>query len=255
MSTEEQIGRSVRRLEDARFLTGTGRYVDDIVLPGLLHAQVLRSPHAHAVIEAIDIDAACNVPGVRGVFTESDLAADGVGAIPCTAQVATVAPMIVPPRPALACGRVRHVGDPVAFVVAETPFAARDAAERIGVRYRPLPAVIDAAAAMAPGPLLWDQAPGNVSYRFRKGDKTAVGAAFADAAHIIELALVNNRLIVAPLETRGAIGIHHTHEDSLHLIASAAGVHNMRDVLADHVFHLPRARVRVSAPDVGGGFG
>src|SRR6202790_3066949 len=141
------IGRSLRRLEDPRFLTGQGRYVDDIDLPGQLHAVVLRSPYGHAAIEGIDTASARAMPGVRGVFTATDLDADGVGKLPCIAQVATVAPMIVPPRRALALDRVRHVGDPVAFVVADTSDQARDAAERVAIAYRPVPAVVDAAAA------------------------------------------------------------------------------------------------------------
>jgi carbon-monoxide dehydrogenase large subunit len=189
----EHIGRSLRRLEDPRFLTGQGRYVDDLDLPGQLHAFVLRSPHGHAAIEGIDTDAARTMPGVRGVFTAADLDADGIGPLPCIAQVATVAPMIVPPRRALARERVRHVGDPVAFVVADTAHQARDAAERIAVAYRPLPAVVDAVTAIAAdAPLLWDEAPGNLSYRFERGDKTAVDAAFAGAAHVVEIELVNS---------------------------------------------------------------
>src|ERR1700686_2190510 len=158
------IGRSLRRLEDPRFLTGQGRYVDDMDLPGQLYGIVLRSSHGHAAIEGIDTASARAMPGVRGVFTAADLEADGIGKLPCIAQVATVAPMIVPPRPALALDRVRHVGDPVAFVVADTSDQARDAAERIAVAYRPLPAVVDATTALAAeAPLLWDEAPGNLS--------------------------------------------------------------------------------------------
>src|SRR5579871_383774 len=154
-----QIGRPLRRFEDDRFLRGRGRFVDDIAVPGALHAVLLRSPHGHAAIERIDAAAARAMPGVRGVFTAADLDADGIGTLPCIAQVATVGPMIVPPRPALARGRVRHVGDPVALVVADTPAAARDAAEAVAVAYRVLPAVVDAAAAVAPGaPQLWDEA-------------------------------------------------------------------------------------------------
>ncbi len=215
----------------------------------------IRSPHAHAMIDAIEADTARALPGVRGVFTAADLDADGIGAIPCTVQVATVAPMIVPPRPALARGRVRHVGDPVAFIVADTEHQARDAAEAVAVRYRPLPAVTDARAALAPNaPLLWEQAPGNLSFLFRRGDRKAVDAAFAGAAHIVELDLVNNRLTVAALETRGAIGDCDADTGRLHLMLSGAGVHGIRDGLAD-IFRLPRSMVRVSAPDVGGGFG
>lgn len=200
------IGRSLRRLEDRRFLTGQARYVDDINAPGQLHGIVLRSPYGHAAIEGIDTEAARAMPGVRGVFTAADLDADGVGPLPCIAQVATVAPMIVPPRHALARDRVRHVGDPVAFVVADTGDRARDAAELVAVAYRQLPAVVDATEALAAeAPLLWDEAPGNLSYRFERGDKAAVDAAVAEAAHVVEIELVNNRLVVAPVEPRSAV--------------------------------------------------
>ena len=250
------IGRSLRRLEDRRFLTGQGRYVDDIDLPGQLHAVVLRSPYGHAVIEGIDSAAARAKPGVRGVFTAADLEADGIGPLPCIAQVATVAPMIVPPRRALALDRVRHVGDPVAFVVADTKDEARDAAERIRVAYRPLPAVVDGAAALAPeAALLWDEAPGNLSYRFERGDKAAVDAALAGAAHTIEIELVNNRLVVAPIEPRAAIGHYDAAADRLELLLTGQGVHSLRQQLAAAVFHLPPDRITVRAPDVGGGFG
>src|SRR5438128_668815 len=159
------IGRSLRRLEDQRFLTGQGRYVDDVDLPGQLHAIVLRSPHGHATIASIDTVAARAMPGVHGVFTAKELDADGIGPLPCIAQVATVAPIIVPPRRALALDRVRHVGDPVAFVVADTADQARDAAERVAVAYRPLPAVVAAREALAAeAPLLWDEARRNLSY-------------------------------------------------------------------------------------------
>src|SRR3954462_15405696 len=150
-SVEGPIGRSLRRIEDGRFLTGQGRYVDDMELAGQLHGVVLRSPHGHAAIEGIDTEAARAMPGVRGVFTAADLDGDGIGPLPCIAQVATVAPMIMPTRPARARARARHVGDPVAFVVADTIAQARDTAERIAVAYRPLSSVADAAAALAPG--------------------------------------------------------------------------------------------------------
>src|SRR5438270_12106081 len=196
---EAHIGRSLRRLEDWRFLTGQGRYVDDIDMPGQLHGIVLRSPHGHAAIDGIDTAAARAMSGRRGGFTAADLDADGVGPRPCIAQVATVAPIIVPPRRALARDRVRHVGDPVAFVVADTSDQARDAAELIEVAYRPMPAVVDAAAAFAAGaPLLWYEAPGNLFYRFERGDKAAVGAAFAAAAHIVEIELGYHRSVVDP---------------------------------------------------------
>src|SRR5947207_14903178 len=153
-----QIGRSLCRLEDQRFLTGTGCYVDVMDMTGQLTAFVLRPPYSSAVIKGIDTAAARSIPGVRGVFTAAELDRDGIGPLPCIAKVATVAPMIVPPRYALARDRVRHVGDPVAFVVADTSDQARDAAERVAVAYWPLPAVVDATAALAAGaPLLWEE--------------------------------------------------------------------------------------------------
>lgn len=246
------IGQSILRLEDHRFLTGQGRYLDDISLPGQVWAKVVRSPHAHAEIRRIDTTEATQSPGVLGVYTGRDVAS--LGPLPCTTAVASVAPMIVPSRPALALDRVRHVGDPVAVVVAETLPLAIDAAEKIVVEYEALPAVVDAAAAVAPAaPVLWHEAPGNVSFRFRKGDPGAVETAFRNARHIAELELVNNRLVIAPIETRGAIA--EASGDSLHLMVSAASVHAIRDQLADSVFRCPRDQIRISAPDVGGGFG
>jgi len=160
--------------------------------------------------------------------------------------------MIVPPRPALASGRVRHVGDAVAFVVAETRQAARDAAELVSVDYTALPCVVDAVAALAPdAPAIWDG--GNESYRFQRGDEAAVRAAFAGAAHVVELEVVNNRIVIAPMETRGAIG--RWTAAGYDLLVSAASVNAIRDQLADSIFHCPKERVRVAAPDVGGGFG
>ena len=244
------VGQSVRRLEDARFLTGSGIFVDDVNDAGQARAFVVRSPHAHAVIDRIDTAAARMVPGVLGIYTYQDIA--DLGCLPCATQVATLAPMIVPPRPALANGRVRHVGDPVAFIVAATLSAARDAAEQVIVDYTPLPCVVDAAAALLPGaPSLWDTS--NESYRFQKGDRNAVQAAFATAAHVVDIEIVNNRLVVAPIETRAAIG--RWADGIFDLFVSAASVHAIRDQLASDVFRCPRDAVRVSAPDVGGGFG
>jgi aerobic carbon-monoxide dehydrogenase large subunit len=225
-------------------------------MPGQLRGIVLRSPHGHAAIESIDTAAACAMPGVRGIFTAADLDMDGIGLLPCIARVATVAPIIVPPRRALARDRVRHVGDPVAFVVAATGHQARDAAELVAVTYRPLPAVVDATAALAAqAPLLWDEAPGNLSYRFERGDKAAVDAALAGAAHLVEIELVNNRLVVAPIEPRAAIGNYDAAADRLELLLTGQGVHSLRQQLADAVFHMPTDHIVVRAPDVGGGFG
>lgn len=251
-----ESGTSRRRVEDDRFLRGAGRFVDDIALPAALHGFVLRSPHAHARITAIDTTTAAAMPGVRAVLTEADLRAEGIGPMPCLVKVATVAPLIIPARPALADGMVRHVGDPVAFIVADTAAQARDAAEAIIVDYNPLPAITDGAAALEPGaPQLWPEAPGNLAFRFQKGDAAAVQAALAAAATVVTLDLVNNRISAAPMEPRTAIGHHDAATDTLLLEVSGQGVHELRNQLADNIFHRPRDRVQVVAPDVGGGFG
>ncbi len=249
-------GTSRRRVEDERFLRGAGRYVDDIAVPGALHGHVVRSPHAHARILSVDTEAARAAPGVLAIYTADDLKAEGIGPLPCVAKVATVGPLIVPPRPALANGVVRHVGDPVAFVVAETVHQARDAAEAVQVEYETLDAVTDGAAALAAGaPQIWPQAPGNLAFHFRKGDAEAVRAALAQAATVVTLDLVNNRVAAAPLETRTAIGRHDAATGSFLLELSGQAVHGIRGQLAEHVFRMPPDRIQLVAPDVGGGFG
>ncbi len=252
----QERGRSRLRVEDERFLTGRGRYVDDLDEPGQLYGHVLRSPLAHGWIASLDVSDASAMPGVVAIFTAADLAADGIGDLPCDVDVATDVPLVVPPRPALAFDRVRHVGDPIAFVVATSPTAAQDAAEAIAVTFDDLPAVADAVAALCAGaPRLWDQAPGNLAFRFRKGDRDAVDAALAAAATIVELTLGNNRVVAAALEPRAAIGTYDPAEDTLTLTLTGQGVHEMRRQLADSVFHRPEARIHLVAPDVGGGFG
>ena len=256
MPQPKERGRSRLRFEDARFLIGKGRYVDDLEAQDALHAQVLRSPFGHALVRSIDTSAASAMPGVLGVFTSQDLRQDGLGHLSCAVKVATLGPLIIPPRPALAEGRVRHVGDPVAFVVARSKEEARDAAERIAVDYEELPAVTSAAVAVEPGaPPLWDEAPGNIAFRFQRGDRAAVDAAFSSAAKIVELDLVNNRVVAAPLEPRAAIGSYDAQRESLRLLLTGQGVHGIRDQLARDVFHLPPERIHLVAPDVGGGFG
>lgn len=255
MTAKREQGQSRRRVEDHRFLTGQGRYVDDQPLGNGLHGYVLRSPHAHARIVRLDISAAAEMPGVHLILQIGDLEAEGIGNLPCITQVATVEPMIIPPRPVLADGIVRHVGDPVVFIVADTVEQAMDAAEVVDVEYDALPAVADAAAATAvDAPQLWSQAPGNVSYTFRKGDRAAVESAFASAHTIISLSLVNNRVAAAPLEPRVAIGHHDAATGRFLLELSAQGVHTIRDQLAP-VLKTPRELVDLVAPDVGGGFG
>jgi carbon-monoxide dehydrogenase large subunit len=256
MTAKREQGQSRRRVEDHRFLTGQGRYVDDQPVGEGLHGYVLRSPHAHARIVRLDVAAAAEMPGVRLILQCADLKSEGIGDLPCLTEVATVEPMIVPPRPALADGTVRHVGDPVVFIVADTVDQAMDAAEMVDIEYEALPAIADAAAATgADAPQLWPQALGNLSYIFRKGDKAAVQAAFAKAHTVVSLALVNNRVAAAPLEPRVAIGSHDPATAKFLLEVSAQGVHTIRDQLAGRVLNVSREVVDLVAPDVGGGFG
>ncbi|MGE0426282.1 MAG: xanthine dehydrogenase family protein molybdopterin-binding subunit [Reyranellaceae bacterium] len=253
---DQYQGQSLSRLEDSRFLTGRGTYVANAIPPGCLHLHVLRSPHGHARIDRLDIGAARTLPGVVAIYTEADLAADGIGPLPCAAAIEFVEKLIVPPRPALAKDIVRHVGDPVACIIAQSIEAALEAAEAIEVDYTPLPAVVDAAAALAPdAPLLWPQVPGNSAYLYRRGNKEAVDQAMAAAKHIVTADLLNSRVVVAPIETRAAIATYDAAQDLMHLTLTGQGVHGIRRQLAEAVFRIPQDRLRVSAPDVGGGFG
>ncbi|MDI1284174.1 MAG: xanthine dehydrogenase family protein molybdopterin-binding subunit [Reyranella sp.] len=250
---DHQPGRSVRRLEDVRFLMGRGRYVDDIANTSELHGHVLRSPHAHALIRRIDIAPAVALPGVRLVAIAADLAADGLGPLPC---LAAVKPLIVPPRPALADGCVRHVGDPVAFVVADSVEAAREAAELIEVDYDPLAAVVDGRAALADGtPTLWKQAPGNLAFHLQKGDHDAVARAMKEAAHVVAVEVMNNRVVVVPIEPRAGIARYDAATDTMDLELTGQGLHGIRRQLAEFVFKVLPERIQLHAPDVGGGFG
>ncbi|HEY4165944.1 MAG TPA: xanthine dehydrogenase family protein molybdopterin-binding subunit [Reyranella sp.] len=248
---DKLVGRSVPRLEDVRFLTGRGRYVADIACPGALRGHVLRSPHAHAQIRRIDTAAATRHPGVHGIFTSAEIA--GLGAMPC---MAAVSPLIVPPRFALAVERVRHVGDPVAFIVADSVDAAREAAELIEIDYEALASVVDGRAAIEAGaPQLWPQAAHNTAFHIRKGGAAAVAQAMKEAAHIVEIDVMNNRVVVAPVEQRAGIARYDTATDGFDLELTGQGLHGIRRQLAEFVFKLPLDRIRLHAPDVGGGFG
>jgi aerobic carbon-monoxide dehydrogenase large subunit len=252
------IGQPVRRVEDRRFITGRGNYVDDIQRPHQAYAFMLRSPHAHARIGAIDAAAALAAPGVLAVLTGNDIARDGIGNIPCLSAVTNRdgTPSVLPPHPAIVRDRVRHVGDTVAMVVAESAAAARDAAELIAVEYESLPAVVDTARAVDPDqPSVWEEAPGNLCFDWEVGDRVAVERAMAAAQHRIALELVNNRVVVNSMEPRGAIGEYDPGEDSYTLWSSTQGSHFLRNLLADSVFKIPENRIRVVTRDVGGGFG
>jgi carbon-monoxide dehydrogenase large subunit len=252
------IGQPVRRLEDRRFLTGRGQYMADIDLPRQLHAYFLRSPHAHAAIRGIDTSAASAAPGVALVGLGADLLADGIGSLPCHVALKNRdgTPIAKPKRLALASGRVRHVGDSVALVLAETLAQAREAAELIAVDYEPLPAAIDMEAALAgDAPRVWPEAPGNVGLDWQIGDPAAVEAGFAKAAHVVKLRLINNRLIVNSMEPRGVSASYDAGSERLTVWSSTQGSHALRDWLANDILHLPAERIRVITPDVGGGFG
>ncbi|MBW8268809.1 xanthine dehydrogenase family protein molybdopterin-binding subunit [Caldovatus aquaticus] len=254
----EGIGASVRRKEDLRFLSGRGQYTDDLNRPGQAYAWILRSPHPHARIRGIDTGAAAAMPGVLAVFTGKDMAEAGVGGLPCGWQVHNKdgSPMAEPPHPVLALDKVRHVGDPVAVVVAETRAQARDAAEAIAVDYEVLPAAVNMAQALAPGaPQLHEGAPGNLCYDWHIGDKAVVDAAFARAHKVARLELVNNRLIPNAMEPRAAIGEYDRGTGDYTLWTTSQNPHVIRLLMGAYVLHIPESRLRVIAPDVGGGFG
>jgi carbon-monoxide dehydrogenase large subunit len=253
---ERYQGQSLARLEDQRFLTGRGTYVANEHVPGVLQAYVLRSPFAFADIVRLNLDAARKIPGVVAVFTEADLAADGIGDLPCVTVIDAAEPIVVPPRPALARGVVRHVGDPTILIVAESLEAAMAAGEAVDISYEARPCVTAATAALQPGaPPIWPEAPGNSAFLFQKGDAAAVAAAIASAAHVVECDLFNNRVVAAPLETRAAIGFHDRKTDRFLLSVTGQAVHDTRRVLANSVFKIPVEHLRVVVPDVGGGFG
>ncbi|GAU86371.1 xanthine dehydrogenase family protein molybdopterin-binding subunit [Bosea sp. BIWAKO-01] len=245
--------RSLRRFEDERFLTGRGQYQDDEQVPGALHAVVLRSPHAHAEILAVDVAAAKSLPGVCAIYTAAEI--DDLGPLPCSLALKAEPPLIVPPRFPLARGRVRHVGDPVAFVVAESVDAARQACELIAVDYEILPAVTELAATAEPGaPVIWPEAPGNLALRYRLGDDGAVASAFRRAAHVVTCRLVNNRITAAALEPRVALGRFDAQSGRYRLSLSGASVHDIRRELG-LVLRVGPEQIDVTCPDVGGGFG
>ena len=251
------IGKSLLRREDQRFLTGTGQYTDDVVMPGQTYGVFLRSPYAHARIKSIDLSRAKAAPGVVAIFTGADLAEAKVGGLPCGWLIHSKdgSPMKEPPHPVLAQDKVRHVGDQVALVVAETALQAKDAAELIEVDYEPLAAVVDPAGADGAPAAVHDDVPDNVCYDWGHGDKAAVDAAFAKAAHVTRIDLVNNRLIPNAMEPRAANAVYTRHDDSYTLYVANQNPHVERLLMSAFVLGLPESKVRVIAPDVGGGFG
>ena len=252
------IGAPVRRKEDFRFITGKGQYTDDINRPGQTHAAFLRSPHAHANIKTLDISEARKADGVIAVLTGDDLAKDGVGGLICGWMIHSKdgSPMKAGSHPALAQGKVRYVGDHVAVVIAETLAQARDAVEKIHVDYEVLKPVIDMAHATDSGsPVIHDVAPDNQVYDWHLGDKGATEAAFAKAKHVTKLDIVNNRLIPNAMEPRAAIGDYDSGQDAFTLYTTSQNPHVARLVLSAFIGIAPEHKLRVIAPDVGGGFG
>ena len=254
----QKIGDHIRREEDPRLLRGRGRYADDVRLPREVRGYVLRSPHAHAQIQAIDTAAATVSPGVLRVLTGEDLKARGLGTLRplMPRRRRDGSPAFVCPQPILADGVVRYVGDPVAFIVAETLNEAKDAAELIEIDYAMLPAVITAEAALAPGaPALWPNNPGNEVFHHVAGNKAAADAAFAGAAHIVKHRTVNNRITANSMEPRGCLAEYDPDDHRYTIRCTIQSAHGTRTALADQIFKVPQSRVRVLCDNMGGGFG
>ncbi len=249
------IGESLRRKEDYRFLTGAGNYTDDITMDAQSYAIFVRSPHAHANIKSIDISAAEKMPGVVKIFIGKDLEGK-MGGLPCGWLINNPdgSPMKEPPHPVLALGKARHVGDQVAMVIADSLEQAKNAAEAVVVDYDVLPAVVDVRDA-AKGAQLHDAAPNNHCFKWALGDKAQVDAAFAAAAHVTKLDLINNRLVPNAMEPRVAIGNYSRATEEYVLYVSNQNPHVERLLMTAFVLGLPEHKVRVIAPDVGGGFG
>ncbi len=246
------VGQSMRRKEDDALLRGRGCYTDDLAPPAVAHALMLRSPYGRAHF-TIDVESARNMPGVLAVFTAADVA--DLGGLPCLFNLPN-APFKAPHYPILAADEVRHVGDAVAFVVAETQAQARDALEAIDVQWTPQPAVAGSVSALQPGaPQVWPQFPGNVLFDVGIGDKAAVEQAFAAADAVAEIRIVNPRIVTNYLEPRAAVCEYDSKRDRLTLTAGSQGSHRLRDILCQQVLKIPTEKMRVICPDVGGGFG
>jgi carbon-monoxide dehydrogenase large subunit len=256
------FGQSVKRKEDPRLLTGRGQFIDDISLRHQAHAHILRSPHPHAEMKIVYITAAQRAPGVIAVLTGADLASDSITGVPSLYSPPAPAgvsaadwDMVKPPFPALAQGRVRLVGDAVALVLADTREQARDAAELIEVDYQPLPSVTSTAAAAAPGaPVLWPQAPGNICFQWQDGDPEPVDQAFEAAAHVVQLDVINNRVVLAAIETRGVLAQFNPDDGRFTLYATTQNPHGLKKQLAP-ILGVAEHRMHVKVGDVGGGFG
>jgi carbon-monoxide dehydrogenase large subunit len=260
-ATERLFGKSVKRREDPRFITGRGKYVDDLKLPGMTYAAFVRSPHAHARIKSIDVAAAKAHPGVIAVFTGKDMT--GVNSLPCGWDLrkaknipGVVQDLVMPPHMPLTSDVARHVGDPVAVVIADTQAAAADAAEKVSVAWEPLPAVTATEKATAPGTVqVHADAPGNVAFKWALGDGAATDAAFKTAAVTVKKRIVNQRLVANAMEPRACVARFDEATDELTLWVTSQNPHVHRLLMCAFVLGIPEHKVRVIAPDVGGGFG
>ena len=252
------IGQPVLRFEDPRLLRGQGRFVNDVNLPGQAHAVFVRSPHAHANIRSIDVEAAKNAPGVVAVLTGHDVKADGLGMPKANMprKRPDGKPMYAPQRPPLITDRVRYVGDPVVMVVADTLAQAKDAAELVNIDYEAIPSVTQTADTVKPGaPAVWDDCPDNISNNVERGKKADTEAAIASAARVVRRRYVITRVHAQYMEPRGTLGVYDPGEDRLTLYADVQYPHRVRNMLAQNVFKVPESKMRVIAQDVGGGFG
>ena len=254
------VGQPARRVEDVRLVTGKGRFTDDISLPGQAYAVMVRSPHAHARITGIDTEDAKAAPGVIAVYTGRDAEEAGLGTVysPAADMLKNKdgTPIYKTTRKLIATDRVRHVGDLVAMVVAETPAQARDAADLVMVDYDDLPSVADTVGTLAPdAPVIWEENGSNLAYDWDIGDAEATEAALKAAHHVTKIRLVNNRIVVNAMEPRAALGNYEADRDHYTLYVCSQGVHGMRANIAQHSLKIPVEKLRVVTEDVGGGFG
>ncbi|MBS1545365.1 MAG: xanthine dehydrogenase family protein molybdopterin-binding subunit, partial [Bacteroidetes bacterium] len=257
MTATKYIGKSIKRVEDKRFITGKANYTDDIVLPGMTYGAFVRSPYANAKVKKVDISKAKSMPGVVAIYTGADVAA--VNGVPCGWQVnfKNGATMKEPKHPLLVADRTKHVGDPVAFVIAESRAEAKDAAEAVTVDFEKLSCVTDPAEAVKPGaPLVHDDVPNNICFDWELGNpKSEVDAAMSKASHVTTLEFTNQRLVPNAMEPRSYIGSYDPINDKYTLYTSTQNPHLIRLLMCAFVLGLPEHKVRVVGPDVGGGFG
>src|SRR6476469_3773352 len=253
------IGQPVKRFEDKRLLSGNGRFQNDVSLAGQAYGYVLRSPHAHAAIRKMDLSASLAAPGVSAIYTGDDLAAAGMGTMGVpfanNRKRPDGSPMFWRAHLGLARERVRYVGEPVLFIVAETLAQAKDAAELAEIDYDILASVTDTADAAAGKHAVWEECPDNISKLFESGNKAAAEAALAKAAHVVKRRYVISRVYAHFMEPRGAIGMWDPGDDRYTLYADVQYPHRVRQALATRIFKIPESRIRVIAGDVGGGFG